>query len=163
MGENLPKVVGKFGCPSIEEYNSLYSVWSKGSMDDSLLNHYIEKVVIPLYPNLAKVAEYNEIGKLLRGPIFLKIDAGPGQLVSELASVLKRKEFFEMGVFILFGLPNATAVHQEMDDMFGPFKRATYARAQIIIAAKLQLRMENNQHGEKNLAVMLADLPAMVN
>ena len=38
-GANLPKVVGRFGCPTMEEYPTYYAVRSRGSMDDSLLNH----------------------------------------------------------------------------------------------------------------------------
>jgi hypothetical protein len=31
-------------------------VRARGSMDDSLLNDYIDKVVLPLYPNISKQA-----------------------------------------------------------------------------------------------------------
>ncbi len=47
-----------------------FSVWAKGSMDNSLINHYIERVVLPLFPNISKTAKFDPgLGKPLRGPI----------------------------------------------------------------------------------------------
>ena len=63
--EGLPSIVGRFGCPEQIECGSFYSVRANGSMDDSLLNDYIEKVILPLYPNISKTAAFNPTtGKL---------------------------------------------------------------------------------------------------
>jgi hypothetical protein len=87
-------------------------------MDEELLNHYIESVIIPLYPNMHKTAVFNtSTGKLNQGPVILKLDAGPGRIVSSENVLAKRKEFFERGLIIIMGLPNATSVQQEMDDL----------------------------------------------
>ena len=52
--EGLPTVVGKYGRPNLVENSSFYAVRGKGSMDNSLLNAYIEQIVIPLYPKYAQ-------------------------------------------------------------------------------------------------------------
>jgi hypothetical protein len=57
--EGLPHVEGRFGCPSRVESGSFYSVRSNGSMDDSLFNDYIDRVILPLYPNISKTAMFD--------------------------------------------------------------------------------------------------------
>ena len=57
--DGLPTISGRFGCPTRIESSSFYSVRAKGSMDDSLLNDYIDKVVLPLYPNISKQASFD--------------------------------------------------------------------------------------------------------
>ena len=139
--EGLPVVSGRFGCPDIVEVASFYSVRAKGSMDDSLFNDYIERVVLPLYPNISKHARFDpNTGKLLCGPVILKVDSGPGRIIASLESVTKRAEFLENGLLILMGLPNATSVNQEMDALYGAFKSATYARGEIILTHRLRMR-----------------------
>jgi hypothetical protein len=50
-------------------------------MYDSLLNQYIESVIVPLYPNMNKTAIFDpRTGKLNQGPVILKLDAGPVEL-----------------------------------------------------------------------------------
>jgi hypothetical protein len=47
-------------------------------MDDTWLNHYIEIVIIPLYPSMSKTTEFDPVtGKLNCGPVTLKVNAGP--------------------------------------------------------------------------------------
>jgi hypothetical protein len=61
--EGLPTIIGRFGCPILFELASFYAVLSKGSMDDSLLNSYIENILLPLYPNMCKTASFDSTGK----------------------------------------------------------------------------------------------------
>jgi hypothetical protein len=61
--KGLPTITGRFGCPSVIESSSFYAVRGKGSMDDSLLTEYIDLVVLPLYPNIAKNTMFNATGK----------------------------------------------------------------------------------------------------
>ncbi len=70
----------------------------------------------------------------------MKLDAGPGRIVSNEAILKKREDLFERGLIILMGLPNATSVQQEMDALYGPFKSATYARGEKVVQAKLRMR-----------------------
>jgi hypothetical protein len=44
----------------------------------------------------------------------------------------------EKGLYILLGLPNATAVQQEMDALYGAFKSALYVRGEAILTHKLK-------------------------
>ena len=70
----------------------------------------------------------------------MKVDSGPGRIVANEESIKKREEFMEKGLYILLGLPNATAVQQEMDALYGAFKSATYARGEAILTQKLKER-----------------------
>jgi hypothetical protein len=85
------------------------------------------------------------LGKLLCGPVFFKIDSGPGRIVASLDGILKRDEYFEKGLFILSGLPNSTSVQQEMDAVYGPFKSATYDRAEHIVMTMIKERGRGEQ------------------
>lgn len=135
----LPKVTGRYGCPTRVESDSFYAVRPRGSMDDTLLNEYIENVIVPLYPNMHKTAVFDErTGKLNQGPVILKVDAGP----------------------------NATSVQQEMDALYGPFKSATYARGEQVVQEKLRVRGLARRNGERLPCAVLnldfSDLPTIV-
>jgi hypothetical protein len=53
--EGLPVIEGRFGCPDRVEVSSFYSVRSRGSMDDSLFNDYVERVVsVHLFTRLSQ-------------------------------------------------------------------------------------------------------------
>jgi hypothetical protein len=96
--EGLPSVSGRYGCPTLVESDSFYAVRPIGSMDDTLLNHYIEKVIIPLYPNMSKTAEFDPVtGKLNCGPVILKVGAGPGRIVLSEHILAQREALFERG------------------------------------------------------------------
>jgi hypothetical protein len=80
-------------------------------MDDSLLNDYVKKMIVPLYPNMHKTSVFDPLtGKLNQGPAMIKVDAGPERIVSSEAVHLKREQFFERRLIILLGLPNAISV-----------------------------------------------------
>jgi hypothetical protein len=148
--EGLPLVTGRFGCPTIIESGSFYAVRPRGSMDDLWLNEYIEKVIVPLYPNMHKTAVLDSVtGKLNQGPVILKLDVGPGRIVSSEAILLKGEHFFECGHIILLGLPNATSVQQEMDALYGPFKSSTYSRGKKVVQQKLRARGLVRRNGDK--------------
>jgi hypothetical protein len=94
--EGLPVTTGQFDCPTIVETASFYAGRAQGLMDDSLVVEYVEKVVLPLFPNISKRAKFDEqTGKLLCCPDVLKVDLGLGQIVE---SMKKREEFLEKGL-----------------------------------------------------------------
>jgi hypothetical protein len=165
----LPSIRGRFGCPTMVESESFYAVRSRGSMDEELLNQYIETVIVPLYPNMHKNAVFDaNTGKLNQGPVILKLDAGPGRIVSSEAVLAKREALFERGLIIIMGLPNATSVQQEMDALYSPFKSATYARGEKVVQRKLKERGLARRNGQqlKAAAVLnldFKDLPIVVN
>jgi hypothetical protein len=160
----LPSIIGRFGCPTNVESGSYYAVRSRGSMDEELLNEYIETVIIPLYPNMNKTAIFDSrTGKLNQGPVILKVDAGPGRIVSSEVVLARREELFERGLIILLGLPNATSVQQEMDALYGPFKSATYARGEKVVQRKMRERglartRRNGQQLTRNSAPAVLNL-----
>ncbi len=125
----LPLIAGRFGCPTQVECDSFFAVRSRGgSMNEDLLNQYIETVIVPLYPNMNKTSIFDaRTGRLNQGPVILKLNAGPGRIVSSEIVLAKREALFERGLIIILGLPNATSVQQEMDALYGPFKSATYS------------------------------------
>ena len=165
----LPTVEGSFGCPTNVESASFYAVRPRGSMDDSLLNQYIETVIVPLYPNMNKTAVFDPVcGILNQGPVILKVDAGPCRIVSSAAILSKRELLFERGLIIIMGLPNATSVQQEMDALlYGPFKSSTYARGEKVVQAKLSDRGLARRNGEQLQSTVLnldfGDLSTIVN
>jgi hypothetical protein len=137
-------------------------------MDDTLLNHYIESVIIPLYPNMHKTAVFDDAtGKLNQGPVILKVDAGPGRIVSSEQILAQREAFFERGLIIIMGLPNATSVQQEMDSLYGPFKSATYTRGEKVVQEKLKQRGLARRNREPLSCAVLnldfSNLPTIVN
>ena len=54
-------------------------------------------------------------GKLLCGPVILKVDSGPGQMIANMTSISKRAKFWKQRLLILMGLPNATSVNGGFD------------------------------------------------
>jgi hypothetical protein len=90
-------------------------------MNDLVFNDYIERVVLPLCQKISKTAKFdlNTPGKLLCGPVILKVDSGPGRIIANLDSISKRAAFSERGLLMLVGLPNANSVNQEKDALYG--------------------------------------------
>jgi hypothetical protein len=61
-------------------------------MNERLLNQYIKTVIVPLYPNLNTTAIFDaRTGRLNQGPVILKVDAGPGRIVSSEIVLAKRE------------------------------------------------------------------------
>ena len=52
--EGLPRVRGKYGCPTTELYESFVTVRKSGCIDEQLMQQSIEEVYLPLYPNCEK-------------------------------------------------------------------------------------------------------------
>jgi hypothetical protein len=167
--EGLPYISGLYGCPTHQdELHSFFAVRPRGSMGDSLLNQYIETAIVPLFPNMHKTAAFDpSTGRLHQGPVILKLDAGPGRIVSNNAILKKREEMFDRGLIILMGLPNTTSVQQEMDALYGPFKSASYARGEKVVQGKLRSRGLARRNAEaqqsKALSLDFSDLATIVN
>ncbi len=67
----LPRVMGRYGWPKTLKVNSYYTVWSKDSMNYSLLNANVEDNILLLFPNVSNKAVFDSEGKLLREPVIL--------------------------------------------------------------------------------------------
>jgi len=96
----------------------------KGGMDMEEFAKYLRNAIMPLYPNAAP-----EFGKW----VFLKCDSGPGRLNLDLLADLRSDGF------ILFpGVPNTTAVTQETNQNYGPFKTQYCKNLDAVVDARLK-------------------------
>jgi hypothetical protein len=100
-------IVGFFGHEE-KQMPVSFGMNANRGMDDDEFFEYLQKSIMPLYPDLAPVN-----GKW----VVLKCDSGPGQLNEQLLAML------QFHGFILYpGIPNTTAVSQETDQNYGPFQ-----------------------------------------
>ena len=106
----IPNVHGKFGAPKEQACTITVGMNARGSMDDVDSDEYLYNSLIPLYPG----AEYIKGKRVL-----FKLDSGPGWLVTKLLDRLCL-----LGFVLYPGVPNTTAVSQETDRNYGPFKTA---------------------------------------
>ena len=85
-------------------------------METGLWELVVENMILPLYPNTChEIKRCPTTKNILRGPIVVKTDSGPGRLAKEAKSHDFRERKWRLGVYIMIGLPNATSVNQEMD------------------------------------------------
>jgi|EP01082_Thalassiosira_pseudonana_P008128 hypothetical protein len=101
-------VKGKFGCAEEREWPCTIGMNEKGGMDEKEFMDYFLHSLVPLYPDAEDIP-----GKR----VMVKVDSGPGRLNPELLSRARN-----MGFYIYPGVPNTTAVTQETDQSYGPFK-----------------------------------------
>jgi len=135
--QGLPKVRCRYGCPTIESYDSFSSVCRSICTDEQLIQQIIENVYLPLYPNCHKVVTCDDNGKLLAGPVFLKTDSGQGRLVASFSSLEFKERMQDEGVYLILGLPNSTSRTQEQDQLYQEFKGKTRSKTSKIFSKKL--------------------------
>ncbi len=133
--KGLPEVTGYWGFSSPETVPSFVAVRPKGSTDAELFEDMVEKYS-SLYPNLAPKCKCDNDGKLIKGPIFIKSDMGPGRQVKTFENVAFRRKAELRGIHLAPGVLNTTQVTQEMDDFFELFKAKTDAKTQDIFGRK---------------------------
>jgi hypothetical protein len=109
----LKRVVCKFGMKEEASLCCTIGANEKGGMDEVEFAKYVAIVLPKLYLDAAP-----EKGKW----VILKCDGGPGRMSLDLLALLRLD-----GFHLFPGVPNTTAVTQETDQNYGPFKGA-YAR-----------------------------------
>jgi len=123
----MKKVRGVFGMgagASEESFGVTIGLNEKGGMDMEEFAKYLRNSIMPLYPNAAP-----EFGKW----VILKCDSGPGRLNLDLLADLRSDGF------ILFpGVPNTTAVSQETDQNYGPFKTQYCKNLDAVVDERLK-------------------------
>jgi hypothetical protein len=120
----MKKVWGEFGMGVSERYGVAFGMNKKGGMDMEEFAKYLHNSIMPLNPNVAP-----EFGKW----VFLKCDSGPGRMNLELLVDLRSDGF------ILFpGVPNTTAIMQETDQNYGPFKTHYCKNLDAVVDARLK-------------------------
>ena len=80
----------------------------KGGIDESEFNKFLNISILPLWPN----AEDEK-----RKRVMLKLDSGPGRTCKQLLAQIRM-----LGFYFYPGVPDTTAVSQETDRNYGPFK-----------------------------------------
>jgi hypothetical protein len=99
---------GKFGYKEEKIWPATTCMNKKGGMRDVKFERYVENSIKPLFPDLEDTP-----GQCMP----LKVDSVLGWNCKELLAKCKFS-----GVYIYPGLLNATAVQQETDQNYGPFK-----------------------------------------
>ena len=135
--EGLPKVSGRYGCPTTEEYSSHCAVRGKGGMDESLFQDYVYNVIVTLYPNVGPKVKMSPCGKLIEALVLIKTYVGPGRLNASLESIDFRKKCHDIDSHILLSLPSGTSISAEMDQLYRGFKCLTRASTQDIFNGKV--------------------------
>ncbi len=100
---------------------------AKGGMDDVEFGKYVKNLLVPLFPDSGDVP-----GKR----VIIKVDSGPGRLNVELLASLRI-----LGFYLYPGVPNTTAVTQETDQNYGPFKSAFQENLEFLTSARLNRNM----------------------
>ena len=95
----------------------------KGGMDDIEFEKYMKNNIMPLFPDALDIP-----GKR----VLVKVDSGPGRCNLELLAELRVR-----GWYLYPGVPNTTAVSQETDRNYGPFKTQFRNNLAAIVAARL--------------------------
>ena len=101
--EGLPKTRGQFGFEKEREMPAVVMVTESGGTDSVSFEAFLNKAIIPLYPDLSQ-----------ENPILIKTDMGPGRMNWEM-----RERMWAKGVILFPGLQNATGSGQECDALFG--------------------------------------------
>ncbi len=102
------KVKGKFGHPEEKLFPCTVAMNEKGGMDEKEFNDYFFNNLAALYPDARTIP-----GKR----VMVRVDSGPGRLNQTL---LARARY--LGFYLYPGVPSTTAVTQETDQSYGPFK-----------------------------------------
>ena len=135
-------------------------VSSKGGMTDGIFRRYIEDLILPLYPNISPDIERDTDGKIIKGPVILKTDSGPGRFREDLEHIDFLDKCRKLGFIILLSLPNATSVSAELDQFFGVYKGWCHTRTLNHFSEKLQIKIEelNKQRQIRSVNSQVNDL-----
>ncbi len=121
----MKNVRGEFGLGEVASKPISYGMNECGGMDTEEFAKYIRNAIMPLYPNASP-----KKGKW----VLIKCDSGPGRINMDLLADLRTSGF------ILFpGVPNTTAVTQETDQNYGPFKTRYAKNLDLVVDARLTL------------------------
>ena len=150
--EGLPIVTAKYAQDEFKTHPSRVAIRRKGSMDTGLWHQLCRDCYLPCYKDCiaAEPVRDSVTGKLLKGPLIIKTDAGPGRLSRQAESIEFREEMARMGVYILLSLPNGTACTAELDQMYSRFKNETKNSTVRVAGIKMAARLAARKQGESN-------------
>ena len=132
--QDLPVVQGEWGVGTPSTMDTQVSTRPKGSMEEDL---FIKTCLfyLRLYPNIAPKFEWDG-DKLVKGPVMIKTDSGPGRQCKSERSIKFRSDMHNLGLHMMPGLPNSTSASQEMDDLYTTYKGRKDDKADEIFQRK---------------------------
>jgi hypothetical protein len=131
-------ILVKYGFDEQQDRPCTFGMNEKAGMNSIELQKYIDNAILPLFPDMEDVP-----GKR----VLLKVDSGPGRTNLEMLATLRLQ-----GCYLVPGVPNTTAVTQETDQNYGPFK----------LAYRKNIGRLSQARFEKDMAVHITDLPLLV-
>ncbi len=123
MSTFFPKIIGKFGTDCEKEWPVAIDMSLKGRRDEREFRSYFLNSIVPLFPDAQDVP-----GKR----VIMKVDSGPGRM--EIGFLAEART---LGFIIYPGVPNTTAVTQETDQSYGPFKTQFQKNLKILSDSRL--------------------------
>ena len=117
-------VRGKFGFESVQTFPCTIGLNEKGGMDAAEFEEYLFINIVRLYPDAADIP-----GKR----VMAKLDSGPARANNMCLMARLRNR----GIYLYPCVPNTTAVTQETDQSYGPFKTAFRANLSKICDDRL--------------------------
>lgn len=126
MAMYFPPIIGKFGRDEAQPIHVSFGLNEKGGMDEIEFEKYVKNSIITLYPDACDLP-----GKR----VLIKVDSGPGRLNTELLAELRL-----LGFYLYPGVPNTTAVTQETDRNYRPFKGQFRSNLADIVDARMEMK-----------------------
>ena len=136
----MKSVRGKFGTDKERIWPATFGMNEKGGMDEKEFNAFLNNSIMPLWPKAEDIK-----GKR----VMLKVDSGPGRTAAELLAQLRL-----LGFYLYPGVPNTTAVSQETDRNYGPFKTQFRKNLDLVV----QDRKNDNESKAASLQPWLVGL-----
>ena len=137
----VPRVIGLFGHASKQVHEPSFIMNENGGMESGGLEQFIRCSILPAYPNMQRAWSFGPDGKVLAGPVFMQLDAGPDRLTE--CSLGFRTEMWERGLILFPGLPNGTAANQVMDALYGPYKIKCMTACDVIVSERIAARTKD--------------------
>ena len=128
--QDMLDVFVQFGHREKIQLSAMVGMNPKGGMDNVEFHKYLLTLVPRLYPDAADVA-----GKR----VMIKCDSGPGRDSLELLADLRVRR-----IYLFPAVPNSSAVTQEMDQCYGPFKSGVRQNLDILFQDRLQSQQINS-------------------
>jgi hypothetical protein len=137
--EDMLDVFVQFGHPEKRRLSATVGMNPKGGMDNIEFHKYLLTLVPCLFPDAADVP-----GKR----VMIKCDSGPGRDSLELLADLRVR-----GIYLFPAVPNSSAVTQEMDQCYGPFKSGVRQNLDVLFQDRLQSQI--NSVGRNDIGMIV--------
>jgi hypothetical protein len=117
------EIEAQYGLSTRRHFLPSFASSPKGGMNNNIFRNWMLTQVLPLWPDLADLPGRR---------VFLKADSGPGRMATEFLA-----ETAVEGMYFFPGLPNATEIGQEMDQLFAAFKTCAYKNRDKLYRARV--------------------------